>query len=200
MKKFFLFLFLSLSCLYAKTGFTTNNQKISINGKDVGFITMLTPIEIINDKNEALVTGYMKETYQEKIVKSPILNEEYVSFVLDGDKVSFDGETNPYVKILDKTEDEYGEIWLKCELKFNVDQNNTTKDPTMLYNQAKNLYEQTCSACHTLHEPTEYTVNQWPFQVDSMISSGFVGLDEMEKNSVIKYLQHNAKDSNSSDF
>lgn len=197
MKKILLISAILSSCLFAQSSYIKGVQKIQKDGKFIGSAITLTPVEKIKsngDKTEVRVVGFVQENYQEKLVKSPSLGEEFVVFEKEDQSASYEGESNPYIKILEKTEDDYGEIWLKAEFKFDVLTQNLVDDPSGLYTEAKNLFEQTCSACHILHEPNSYTVNQWPSQVESMISSGFVGLEENDKISIIKYLQHNARD------
>lgn len=197
MKKTFLLSAILSGCLFAQTAYVKNSEEIAKDGKHIGFARILTPVEIIKangDKTEVSVIGFVQEGYQEKLVKSPALGEEFVVFETYVGNASYEGSSNPYVKILEKTEDDYGEVWLKAEFKFEISSENLTTDPEPLYNNAKNLFEQSCSACHILHEPNSYTVNQWPSQIESMISSGFVGLEDADKSAIIKYLQHNAKD------
>lgn len=197
MKKAFLLSAILSSCLFAQTAYVKNSEPVALDGKRIGFVSLLTPVETVKankDKTEVSVVGFVQEGYQEKLVRSPALGEEFVVFEMEDGSASYKGDKNPYIKILEKTEDDYGEVWLKAEFKFEVTSENLTNDPEPLYSNAKNLFEQTCSACHILHEPNSYTVNQWPSQIESMISSGFVGLEDADKNAIIKYLQHNARD------
>lgn len=197
MKKMFLVSVILSGCLFAETAYIKGSEQIVINGKEIGSVSILTPVQTIKasqDKTEVSIVGFVQEGYQGKLVKSPALGEEFVVFENEDGSASYKGDKNPYIKILEKTEDDYGEVWLKSEFKFEVKSDNLTKDPEPLYSNAKSLFEQTCSACHILHEPNSYTVNQWPSQIESMISSGFVGLEDADKNAIIKYLQHNARD------
>lgn len=197
MKKAFLLSAILSGCLFAQTAYVKSSEPVALDGKRIGFVSLLTPVETVKtnkDKTEVSVVGFVQEGYQEKLVRSPALGEEFVVFEMEDGSASYKGDKNPYIKILEKTEDDYGEVWLKAEFKFEVTSENLTNDPEPLYNNAKNLFEQSCSACHILHEPNSYTVNQWPSQIESMISSGFVGLEDADKNAIIKYLQHNAKD------
>lgn len=197
MNKLFFFMVVLCSCLFAQLNYVKNSDFIVLNNMVVGSVSLFTPVEVIKtdkDKSDVVVVGFVQEDYQEKIVKSPALGEEFVIFETKDGSTSYEGSKNPYIKVLETVEDDYGEIWLKVEFKFEIANTNLTDDSKSLYAGAKNLFEQTCSACHLLHEPNSYTVNQWPSQVESMISSGFVGLDNADKIAIIKYLQHNAKD------
>lgn len=189
----------ALACFaFGDRAYLNQNAKVLINGKDVGFVSVLSPVEVL-DKNDKIanvkISGFISENYQEKLVKDPLKYEEYVVFSTDGENASFKGDINPYVKNSGKTEDEYGEIWLKSQIEFDVPTSALISDPSVIYEQAKSLYEQTCSACHHLHATTEFSVSQWPSAIESMQSSGFVVLEPEQRELIIKYLQHNAKDS-----
>jgi trimethylamine-N-oxide reductase cytochrome c-type subunit TorC len=47
--------------------------------------------------------------------------------------------------------------------------------------------------CHRLHEPKDFTANQWPHQIESMMTH--IPLEDVTKNLIVKYLQQNAADS-----
>lgn len=188
----------ALACFaFADNAYLSEHVKVLVNGKEVGFASVLSPVEVLskNDKTAKVkISGFISENYQEKLVKDPLKYEEYVVFSVDGENASFKGEVNPYVKNSGKAEDEYGEIWLKSQVEFDVPTSALASDPTALYEQAKSQYEQTCSACHHLHDTTEFSVSQWPSAIESMESGGFVVLEPEQRDLIIKYLQHNAKD------
>lgn len=199
MKKILLTLMLANFCVFAENniGYLKQDQNVDIDGKNVGLVSVLTPVKILkmgSEKSDIVLSGYVQEYYQAKLVKSPEIDEQYMSFEIKEDVNSYDGDTNPYLKIIGEKKDGYGENWLQAEIQLSVPTASIEKDPNVLYNQAKSLYEQTCSACHLLHEPNQYTANQWPSNIDSMIGLGFVALEDLDKSMVIKYLQHNAKD------
>ncbi|BCX80160.1 hypothetical protein [Campylobacter sp. 19-13652] len=197
MKKAML-IFSACACLaFGQSGFLKEHIKVSQDGKFIGFATVLTPVEILsqNAKNAKVkVSGFVNENYQEKLVKDPQKYEEYLIFADENDNASFKGESNPFIKVLKKAEDEYGEIWLESELSFDLPSSAIVASPDELYAKAKSEYEQVCSACHHLHAPSEFSVSQWPFAIESMESGGFVVLEPAQKDLIIKYLQHNAKD------
>lgn len=197
MKKAMLLLGACACMVFGESGFLKEHIKISKNGEFIGFASVLTPVEIISknsNNSKVKVLGFVSENYQEKLVKDPQKYEEYIVFSSSDETPTFKGDTNPYIKVLKKSEDEYGEIWLKSEISFDVPNEAITMDPTKLYEKAKSEYEQTCSACHHLHDTTEFSVSQWPFAIESMESGGFVVLEPAQKDLIIKYLQHNAKD------
>lgn len=197
MQRIFLILILSTFC-FCNEIVIKNNKEVKNSSKIIGEAKLLSPVEIIKkDENftKVKILGFINENYQARLVKSPSKNEEYFSFFVGNDEnLTYKGETNPFIKILDKVEDDYGEIWLKVYVEFDIKNSDLTFKNSLL-KESKKLYEQTCSACHHLHNTKEFSVNQWPSNVESMINSGYISLDELEKSLIIKYLQQNAKDS-----
>lgn len=197
MKKAFIVVGALVCFTFGQDAYLSQRVSIVSNNKDIGFATVLSPVKIL-DKNDKIarvkISGFISENYQEKLVKDPLKYEEYIVFSNDGENASFKGDINPYIKNTDKVEDEYGEIWLKSEIDFDVPIESLVNDPAQLYDQAKSQYEQTCSACHHLHDTTEFSVSQWPSAIESMESGGFVVLEPKQRDLIIKYLQHNAKD------
>lgn len=199
MKKLLLSTVALSTLLFSKTMYLQNDETIFSDNKPVGFATILTPVEVLSqDKNSSKVEiiGYANEYYQVKLIKDPMLAEDFIVFEDENATASYEGDENPYIKVLEKIEDNYGETWLKAKFSLEVKNSSLIDDPNTLYSEAKNLYEQSCSSCHRLHDTKEFTISQWPLNVEEMISSGFVFFEPSQRDLIIKYLQHNAKDAN----
>ncbi|AQW86736.1 molybdopterin-containing oxidoreductase II, DMSO/TMAO/BSO reductase family, monoheme c-type cytochrome [Campylobacter pinnipediorum subsp. caledonicus] len=69
-----------------------------------------------------------------------------------------------------------------------------SSDLQPIFNKAKNIYENNCGTCHSLHKPTSYKANQWPSLLKSMLSR--TAIDKKDEWLVIQYLQKNASDKN----
>ncbi|MCD8213195.1 MAG: hypothetical protein LUC34_03970 [Campylobacter sp.] len=169
--------------------FISQTTQILQDGKAIGKIEVLTPIEIVS-KNAApariYVKGVVSENYPLQIQKNMKEAEIYAVF---------DTESEANFKKGKKLEDDYGEIWYEAEGIYEVDSKAVTSDANALYSKAKQVYEETCSACHRLHEPDSFTANQWPANLQGMVEANYVALEENDLNLVTKYLQHNAKKS-----
>lgn len=107
--------------------------------------------------------------------------------------VEFNDENKSNFNIIKEVEDDYGEIWYESEGTYEVSSQALSDNNQELYDKAKTLYEQTCSSCHILHEPTNFTANQWPAELNIMIDSSYVALEKDDLDLILKYLQHNAK-------
>ena len=88
-------------------------------------------------------------------------------------------------KVGDK-EYKYYEVEVYAENKALV------KDVKPLYEEAKALYTENCSMCHSLHKTTEFKANQWPSVIKSMLSRTAIPKDKSFL--VIQYVQKNAGD------
>ncbi|RXJ99683.1 hypothetical protein CRU98_06555 [Arcobacter sp. CECT 8986] len=176
------------SFTYAQDSIINERTKILQNGKDLGFITVLTPIDVIKKQaNTATIKikGYRLENYPQMIVRDLKRKELYVEF-------KDEESSNKYFKTIKEHEDDYGEIWHEVEGVFTIDIKNIAKNPDKLKLKAKKTYEQSCSMCHHLPASNAYTVNQWPQQIESMMEQ--VTLEPKTKNLIIKYLQQHAAD------
>ncbi|AXH10539.1 hypothetical protein CP960_08330 [Malaciobacter halophilus] len=176
------------SFTFAQDSVINERTKILQNGKDLGFITVLTPIDVVKkqaNKATIKIKGYRLENYPQMIVRDLKRKELYAEF-------KDEESSNKYFKTIKKHEDDYGEIWHEVEGVFTIDTKNIAKNPDKLKLKAKKTYEQSCSMCHHLPASNAYTVNQWPQQIESMMEQ--VTLEPKTKNLIIKYLQQHAAD------
>ena len=165
----------------------TKTTDISLGGKKVGKIEVLTPVEVVSKdgaKAKIKVKGAVSANYLAQIQRS-VKNAEIFTV--------FDDENEANFKKIKEVEDDYGEIWYEVEGTYEIAADALGNDANTLYKQAQQKYEEACSPCHRLHEPNSFTAAQWPGNLQGMIESGFVALDETDLNLIVKYLQHNAK-------
>ncbi len=191
MKKVIFFICFTLligvyNSLLADTSVIKHTTSILQDGKNVGFVTVLTPVEEVSP-GIVKIKGFRQENYPQMIVRDMKRGEIYVEF--DTDKKEIALKT---FKIIKQYEDDYGEIWHEVEGTLTIDPSAVTKDSQLLYKEGKDTYEQKCSMCHALRETTAYTVNQWPQQIEMMMEQ--TSLEKPVKSLIIKYLQHNAAD------
>ncbi len=66
----------------------------------------------------------------------------------------------------------------------------STLDP--VWKSVSVRYSKTCSVCHALHPPSQFTANQWPGILKAMTPRTSLSKDQIAW--VTKYLQYNAKD------
>ena len=143
------------------------DANITLDGKMIGKIEVLTPVEVLEkgDKTSKIkVSGVVSANYLAQLQRS-----------------------------VEDLEDDYGEVWYQADGVYEVPNDALGGNQKELYAKAKKIYEETCSACHRLHEPNSFTAAQWPANLAGMVDAKFVVLDETDLNLVLKYLQHNAK-------
>ena len=196
MKKVLLVFVLFASC-FSNTMYLNKNINIKLENKVIANAILLSPVNVLDKSGDIYkveIVGYVNSNYQEEIVKGITQSERYACFHDTSEKVTYKGDKNPYINIIEKVEDDYGDVWYKVSIRFEVTSSDLVQNVNGLHNEARILYEQSCSSCHHLHDTKEYTVSQWPSSFESMVGSGFVELDEEDKLLIIKYLQQNAKD------
>lgn len=84
-----------------------------------------------------------------------------------------------------------GKTWKEASFEAYVKEGDLVDSEKELFEKAKKMYEQTCSMCHSLHEPTEFTANQWPSTVKGMASRA--GINTNDRYLITEYLQKHAK-------
>lgn len=163
------------------------DANITLDGKMIGKIEILTPVEVVEkgDKTSKIkVSGVVSANYLAQLQRSVEDPEVFVAF---------DNESEANFKKVKDLEDDYGEVWYQVDGLYEVPNDALGGNQKELYAKAKKIYEETCSACHRLHEPNSFTAAQWPANLQGMVDAKFVALDETDLNLVLKYLQHNAK-------
>lgn len=163
------------------------DANITLDGKMIGKIEVLTPVEVLEkgDKTSKIkVSGVVSANYLAQLQRSVEDPEVFVAF---------DNESEANFKKVKDLEDDYGEVWYQVDGLYEVPNDVLGGNQKELYAKAKKIYEETCSACHRLHEPNSFTAAQWPANLSGMVDAKFVALDETDLNLVLKYLQHNAK-------
>lgn len=93
--------------------------------------------------------------------------------------------------VLDSIQDG-GKKWLQIKAKFLSEKDGFSEDLEAMYKSAEEMYQTNCAICHKLHEKTEFSANQWPSMINSMLSRTAISKDESYL--LIQYLQKNAKD------
>ena len=95
-------------------------------------------------------------------------------------------------QVLDTKTDDYGTTWQHVSLSGAAPSADLSADTTALWADADSLYSATCSACHELHSPDQFTANQWPGSLKSMLPQVSLTPDQLEL--MTKYLQYHGKD------
>lgn len=184
------------SVLFTTTSLLANSMVLQestdgmVNGKSVANVTVLSPVERLSTNGEMTtvkIKGYRQESYPQMVVRDMKRGEIYILFHANEEKLA-----QQTFKKIKEFEDEYGEIWHEVEGIVDIKSAVLTQDISTLNEKAKTTYEQTCSMCHRLHAPKDFTVNQWPHQVESMMTE--IPLELPVKELIVKYLQHNAVD------
>jgi trimethylamine-N-oxide reductase cytochrome c-type subunit TorC len=85
-----------------------------------------------------------------------------------------------------------GTEWKKVVLTAYTKDDNLTKNLDVLYEEANKLFKDNCAMCHPIHASNEFTSNQWPSMIKSMISR--TAMTKEQNYLVTQFLQKHAKD------
>lgn len=87
--------------------------------------------------------------------------------------------------------DAYGTVWTHVVVRGWVDRSQVTPDLSAIWAAAQSLYASRCSTCHALHNPEEFSADQWPGILTPMAQRA--GLSKQEKQLITQYLQFHAR-------
>ncbi|TAM57539.1 hypothetical protein EPN52_12945 [bacterium] len=97
----------------------------------------------------------------------------------------------PQETLIAEQRDDYGTVWRHVRLVGWVDATHLVPDAASVWSSAQKLYAARCSACHALHAPAEFTANQWPGILRTMVRNA--ALDPEQTALVTRYLQEHAR-------
>ena len=173
----------------AKTLYALQTSPIYANtasgGAAIGSVTPGTPIQ---------VSGPAKDGFQAfKLDAWSQQGDDTTLFAAQGERIVLVELTDksPHPKVLSTAKDAYGNVWNQVELSDFVKSDSLTADQNAVWKQAITLYSTRCSACHALHKPSEFTVNQWPKILQTMTKNA--ALQPAEAALVTQYIQAHAK-------
>ena len=104
---------------------------------------------------------------------------------------TLDAKAEAGLKVVKTKEDDYGTTWEQVVLEGWVATKDTASSVDTVWKAAESLYDSRCSACHALHDPGEFTANQWPGILKTMGQNA--SLDQQTLNLVTRYLQAHGK-------
>jgi nitrate/TMAO reductase-like tetraheme cytochrome c subunit len=93
-------------------------------------------------------------------------------------------------KVMQTTHDAYGNTWDHVQVTGYVDSTNLVPDVNTVWSAARQLYAARCSACHALRATTDFTANQWPGVLETMIKRA--ALNPEQAALIRQYLQTHA--------
>ena len=92
---------------------------------------------------------------------------------------------------LSEQKDDYGNTWIHARIGAYVAPTTLADDQSVVWESAVKLYHTRCSACHAVHNPKEFTANQWPGILKIMAKNA--ALQPAELALLTEYLQTHAK-------
>jgi trimethylamine-N-oxide reductase cytochrome c-type subunit TorC len=157
----------------------------SAAGTNLGELMPGAPLKIVkSDDTRAFVelAGWAPVTYRPIITRA--LGQRFAYA-----RLSKQGETARVV--LRTAEDLYGEKWEEVRLTGWVAKAALTDSIAPVWTFAAKIYQYYCDSCHVAPAPDDFSVNQWPGELDSM--ADYAGITGEELLLVRQYLQAHAK-------
>ncbi|MDE2166666.1 MAG: hypothetical protein KGJ66_10065 [Alphaproteobacteria bacterium] len=154
-------------------------------GTPLGTVTPGTPLTVIKQ------TGRLAEV---RIDGWSMAGAETVVFAAKGLRIvlaelSADRPANRTVGA--RSEDQYGGVWEQVTVTGWVSASDLVAAVEPVWQKAHVLFAQRCTKCHALHQPTEFTANQWPHILQIMTKRAVLTADQTAL--VTKYLQIHAR-------
>lgn len=94
-------------------------------------------------------------------------------------------------KVLARSQDTYGIDWERVVITGWVSSKDLVGQISSVWQKANAIYQKRCTACHALHQPTEFTANQWPSILRIMTKRA--ALTPEDTALVTEYLQSHAR-------
>jgi nitrate/TMAO reductase-like tetraheme cytochrome c subunit len=189
-KSLLLTLAFSSAFLYASETMYTSSVKNLFESSDStsskGRLLPTSKVKILETKGDNIkieLEGFMKDG-----VDSAVYFSQGKRILIAGLSKS----SNFDFKTISTTKDEEGVEWKKVTFTAFTKNDNLTEDLDALYAQAQTVFGNNCAMCHPAHPASEFTANQWPSIVKSMINRTAMTKDENYL--VTQYLQKHAKD------
>lgn len=189
-KGLLVFLGLFGACLYAnETMYTSSVKNLFEDSNTTSVKGRLLPtskvkiLEKQGNKVKIEIEGYIKD------------NISYAIYFSKGKRILVTGlskNTKFDFKTISTSKDENEVEWKKVSFTAYTKNENFTKDLDSLYKKAYGIYTENCAMCHLAHPTSEFTANQWPSIVKSMISR--TAMTKEQNYLVTQYLQKHAKD------
>lgn len=180
----------STACLYASETMYTDSVKNLFESSDSksskGRLLPTSKVEILEKKGDKIkieVEGFMKDGVSNAVYFSKG-KRILVAGLSKSGKFDF--------KTISSSKDENNVVWKKVKFTAFTKNDKLTKDIDSLYKTAQTTFTENCSMCHPSHPAHEFTANQWPSIVKSMINR--TAMTKEQNYLVTQYLQKHAKD------
>ncbi len=165
---------------------TTAAPLKSADGTALATITIGTEVAVTGDQGDSadvLIDGWSMD------------GAPSVIFLSTGQRIplaSLTDEGQQAREVVETKTDDYGTEWQHVNLNGSVASSDLGPDSGGLWSDGESLYAASCSACHALHSPDQFTANQWPGTLKSMLP--MVSLTNEQLELMTKFLQYHAKD------
>jgi trimethylamine-N-oxide reductase (cytochrome c), cytochrome c-type subunit TorC len=96
-------------------------------------------------------------------------------------------------EVLEAAPDAFGTMWHLVRIRGVVPASDLRPDLVPVWDAGEALLTSNCASCHNAPTPDQFTVNQWPGTLQSMVPS-MVALSPEDLDLLTKFLQYHASD------
>ncbi|WP_028766282.1 NapC/NirT family cytochrome c [Shewanella fidelis] len=174
----------TLYTLTEKKLYSDANEHSSIEG----ILLPASGVTVLATKNNMLQVKLVG--WHEKSAQSGIINQELGKFINVAKLKESAKATEKLIQ--EKVDPLTGMQWQQVEITAWITQSYLQPNMESIWQYAKGMYNETCSACHAVTAPEFLSANQWIDTLKSM--KVYNSLTPTEERTLLKYLQMHAKD------
>lgn len=158
---------------------------------DVGELSAATPVKVIavgDDKLQLELSAWRKTKGFGRV-----LFDDFGKNIVSGFLTKELAQDESKITVGDKKVDELtGLPWQQVTVNVWVAQEYLVDDIQPVWEKGKEIYDASCSVCHSQPAPAHFDANTWPGMFNGMLA--FVNLDGDSQEVVLKYLQKHSSD------
>ena len=153
------------------------------SAKAIGRLLPTNAVTVVQKSGERIKIAI--RGYQNPDVKNVIYYSDSQRVIA----AAFSKTANIETRLLEKGK---GGKWDKVEVSVYTEEGGFGDGLEAMFEKAGQIYNENCSICHALPEPSHSKANQWPSLLQSMLSR--TAIDKKDEWLVIQYLQKHSED------
>ncbi|MBL4557089.1 MAG: pentaheme c-type cytochrome TorC [Rhodobacteraceae bacterium] len=161
--------------------------EVAEGGRGAGTLLSASTVEVVATEGDAVqirIAGWQQE------------GAERVIYALQGRRIftaALRPEAAEGATVLETmTDPDTEQVWKRPEIEFWTAEGGMVPDIEPVWAYGAEMFNASCSVCHSLHDPQEHLANQWIGLIKGM--ERFITLDKEQTRFLQKYVQFHARD------
>jgi trimethylamine-N-oxide reductase cytochrome c-type subunit TorC len=164
------------------------DEALATSAGELNAATEIKVLAIKDDKLKLEISAWRKTKGFGRV-----LYEDFGQNIVSGFLTKGVAQKTESLKLGDKkTDDMTGLPWQTVSVNVWAKSNYFVNDIEPIWNKGKEIYDSSCSVCHSQPAPAHFDANTWPGMFNGMLT--FVNLDGDSQAVVLKYLQKHSSD------